>query len=357
MSALTRTAAALVVLAWGASAAQEAGAAEDGGAGAGAVDAGVPELKLAVLDVVVSGDASPALGRALADVAAAEASRVGVARVMTQADVATLLGIERQKQLLGCTDDSGCISEVASAMDVDRVLSAEVSVIEHTTLLAVRHVDVRRGRTLGRLTATLKDAGNAVLADAMRRLTHELLTGQKLDTSGVLKLAVDEPGARITLDGADLGASPLKEPVRRVLEGPHQVTVQKEGFVTWSSTVTVAAGAEVPVAVKLVPVAALTEVARSRAWTFGYVALGVSVAAGVAGLIFGFNARGAYERYQSATTRGAALQLHDAAAGQALIANVMFAVTGVAVLATAALLVTALVSDARAKPSGEVEAK
>lgn len=350
MNGLVRASVVLLMLA----ARVAAAAPDDAGA---PLDAGAPELKLAVLDVAVSGELSPLLRRALADVAATEASRIGAARVITQGEVATLLGIERQKQLLGCTDDSGCISEVASAMDVDRVLSSEVSIIEHTTLLVVRQIDVRKGRTLGRLTATLKDASQAVLLDAMRRLTHEVLTGNKLDTTGALRLAVEQPGARITLDGADLGTSPLKDPVRRVLEGPHQLVVQKEGFVTWSSTVTVTAGGELPVVVQLVPVAAFTESARSRAWTIGYVTLGITVAAGIAGIVFGALARSSYDRYDSATTRGAALQHHDTTAGQALIANVMFAVAGAGALATAALLVTAAVSDARATPSGEVEPK
>lgn len=51
----------------------------------------------------------------------------GRVKVTTQRDVVQLLGLERQKQLLGCSDESNsCLTELAGALGVDGVLSATI---------------------------------------------------------------------------------------------------------------------------------------------------------------------------------------------------------------------------------------
>lgn len=52
----------------------------------------------------------------------------GGVKVTTQRDVQQLLGLERQKQLLGCAEDSSsCLAELAGALGVDAVLSGSVA--------------------------------------------------------------------------------------------------------------------------------------------------------------------------------------------------------------------------------------
>lgn len=46
----------------------------------------------------------------------------------------------------------------------------------------------------------------------------------------------------------------------------------------WSSTVSVAAGAEVPVEADLVPIQLVSERARSRLWAWAFTASGAAVA-------------------------------------------------------------------------------
>ena len=302
--------------------------------------------RVVVLDFALAGSAHPDLARALADAAAAEAGKVPGLQVISQGEVVSLLGLERSKQMLGCSEDQGCMVELAGALNAERLLSGAVTVIEHTTLITVRLLDVRKSRTLNRAAATLLDATEAELMDAARRLAHEAVTGRKLDTTATIRVAVDRPGAQVSLDGKDLGLSPV--PAQRVLEGPHQVVVQRKGFVRWSSTVSVAAGAEVPVQVQLVSVQLLTEGARSRLWTWGWMATGVAVAATGSGILFGRMAQSSYDDYTRATTRSQAMSLHDTARQRATFANVSWAVAGASGAAAATMLVWAAVADARA---------
>jgi hypothetical protein len=309
-----------------------------------------PIHRLAVLDFTLAGSAHPDLARVLADAAAAGAAAAPDLQVLSQGDIAAMLGLEKTRQMLGCTEDQGCMAELAGALDSDRLLSGSLTILERTALLTVKVIDVRRSRTLARVTATLLDATERELVDGARRLGHEAATGERLDTTGVIRIAVDRAGATVTLDGRSLGPSPIREG-SRVLEGPHSITVQKDGFVRWSTTVMVQAGQTVPVSADLVPVQLLGEAARSRLWTWGWVSAGVAVAASGSGTYFGVQANRSYHAYQQETVRSRAVDLHDRARQQATMANVSWAVAGAGALAAGGLLVAAMVQDAAAAPA------
>jgi PEGA domain-containing protein len=304
--------------------------------------------RLAVLDFALAGSAHPDLARVLADAAAAGAAAAAPDhQVLSQGEVVALLGLERTRQMLGCTDDQGCMADLAGALDSDRLLAGSLTILERSALLSVRLLDVKRSRTLARANATLLDATERELVDAARRLAHEALTGKRLDTTGVVRIAVDRPGATVTLDGKALGESPLRE-APRVLEGPHAITVQRPGFVRWSTTVSVAAGQVVPVEVDLIPIQLLGEQARSRLWTWGWVSTGVAGAAAVSGAVFGAQARKSHRDYEQATTRSQAVDLADQTRTSAMVANVSWGVAGVAAVGAGYLLYSAMVEDARA---------
>jgi hypothetical protein len=55
----------------------------------------------------------------------------GGLKVVTPKEVASLLGMERQRQLLGCSDQGSCIAEIASALGADGVVQGEVARLEN----------------------------------------------------------------------------------------------------------------------------------------------------------------------------------------------------------------------------------
>ncbi len=307
-----------------------------------------PAHRLAVLDFALAGSAHPDLARVLSDAAAAGAAAAAPDhQVLSQGEVAALLGLERARQMLGCTDDQGCMADLAGALDSDRLLSGALTILERSALLSVRLLDVKKSRTLARANATLLDASERELQDAARRLAHEVLTGKRLDTTGTVRVVVDRPGATVTLDGKALGETPLKEALR-VTEGPHALMVQKPGYVRWSTTVSVTAGQVVPVEVDLIPIQLLGEQARSRLWTWGWVSTGVAGAAAASGVIFGAQAKSTHDDYLKATTRSQAVDLADKSRSQAMVANVSWGVAGVAAVGAGYLIYSAMVEDARA---------
>ncbi|HET6439737.1 MAG TPA: PEGA domain-containing protein [Anaeromyxobacter sp.] len=313
------------------------------GAGPAAAPA---KLRLAVLDFSLAGSAHPDLARVLSD-AAARGAEGSDYQIITQGEVAAVLGLDRLRQLLGCSDEESCLSDTARALDAERLLSGSLTILERTALVTVRLIDAHKGRTLSRASTSLLDATEKELVDAARRLSYEVITGKRLDTSGLLRLQVDRPGAAVTLDGKEIGKSPLSE-VPRVLEGPHTVVIQKDGYVRWSTTVSVPPGGEVPVEAQLIPVKLLGEAARSRLWSWAYASTGVTVVAVGGGLVFHKLADDSYARYKRATNRTDAQNLRDQTRQRATLANVSFGLAGAAAVGAGTLFILAARADARA---------
>ena len=82
--------------------------------------------KLAVLDFQAQGVPAET-AQALTTAASQHLASRGFFEVVTSADIQTLLGVERQKQLIGCSDSaSSCTAELAGAMGSRFVLSGSV---------------------------------------------------------------------------------------------------------------------------------------------------------------------------------------------------------------------------------------
>jgi hypothetical protein len=307
---------------------------------------GIGKMRLAILDFSLAGSAHPDLARVLADGAARGAEGADY-QIITQGEVAAVLGLDRMRTLLGCSDDQGCLSDAAGALDAERLLSGSLTILERTALITVRLIDARKGRTLARTSTTLLDATEKELVDAARRLAFEVVTGKRLDTSGVIRIQVDRPGAVVTLDGKELGRAPL-ESAPRVLEGPHSIVVQKEGYVRWSTTVSLTAGGEVPVQVELVPIRLLGEAARSRLWSWAYGTTGAAAVGLAAGFVFKRQADDSYAKYKKATNRTRAGELKNQTRQKSTLATVSFGLAGAAVVSAGTLYILAARADARA---------
>jgi TolB-like protein len=83
--------------------------------------------KLAVLDFQANG-ASTSLASAAGGVVANEIDRLGVFKVISADSLRAIIAVERQRQILGCTETT-CLSEIGGALGVDYLVSGRVSAI------------------------------------------------------------------------------------------------------------------------------------------------------------------------------------------------------------------------------------
>lgn len=108
------------------------------------IKVGVNELALVNLD--------PKLGGLYTGSLAQELSFQGV-RTVTGAEMAAVLGLERQRQLAGCPDDS-CRANLAEALGVDGLLVGTISKLESLFTLDVKVVRAGDGRALAFASTT-----------------------------------------------------------------------------------------------------------------------------------------------------------------------------------------------------------
>jgi hypothetical protein len=86
---------------------------------------------------------SQAQGDAFLDFFAQQLGRQGI-QVTTAREIAAALGLERQKQLLGCTEtSSSCLAELAGALGVDAILTGSIAQIGTGYTVALKVVRSR----------------------------------------------------------------------------------------------------------------------------------------------------------------------------------------------------------------------
>lgn len=117
--------------------------------------------KLAVMDLVGGAELDRAAQESLTASVAAEVARRGIFDVVSSKEMTTLLGLERQKQLLGCSEDkSSCLTELAGALGADLVLSGTIAHMGAAWTMNLQTTDAKTARTLGRSVRIARDLGD-----------------------------------------------------------------------------------------------------------------------------------------------------------------------------------------------------
>jgi len=76
-------------------------------------------------------------------------------RIVTQSEVAALIGLERQKQLLGCSEDSAeCLAEITGALGVEGLIVGNVAKFGDTYAITVRVLPAGGGQPMASASGT-----------------------------------------------------------------------------------------------------------------------------------------------------------------------------------------------------------
>lgn len=163
------------------------------------------KTKIAVLDVQdVSGDQA-AHARLLTQIITGELSRDGTLEVISSTQIRNMLGFEKQKQILGCTEGS-CLAEIGGALGVDYLLTGQIGKIGsryRLDLSLVEQAKARTAATVGEFLPAEEDA----LADAAVRMVTQLLdkAGLRKADSPALDAAISSSAPGTSHTGAYVG--------------------------------------------------------------------------------------------------------------------------------------------------------
>jgi hypothetical protein len=293
--------------------------------------AATAKQRLAVLELKAEG-ASAELATTLSQVVAEQAGKTPGFDAISQSEITALLNVQKQKQLLGCADES-CLAEIGGALGAKLVLNGTLGKLGDSYVLSLQLLDTHKGKIQARESRTIGGSLEALVA-AAKDLTHRLLTGKPLDTTGKIRFALMPPGAALTIDGTLIGHAPLENAIT-LEQGTHRVHAEADGYVPYDNTMQVVAGTTLFNEINLVSTKPLrAEASGGTQRTLGWILIGAAAATLGAGIYFGIQANNNYNSYTTAIYKvggpdlpGAQYYENQTAQNQTP-ANICFAVAG-----------------------------
>lgn len=163
--------------------------------------------RLAVLDLNAAGVA-PATVTSVQEAMTAQLAKRGFFSVISATDIRAMLGVERQRQLLGCNDESACTAEIANALGSRFVLSGTLSKLGDALQLSLQMLDTQKGQPVGRATR-LADTERALVGMLPWALAEATATPAPPKPSVVLPWTCIGLGAASLAVGGILGVTAL----------------------------------------------------------------------------------------------------------------------------------------------------
>lgn len=150
--------------------------------------------KLAVLEIRPLGTEA-ARAELVSEIALTEASAVKGYDVIGKSDIVSILGFEKQKAVLGCTDDSACLAELGGALGVDLVLVGSLGRIGALYRLDLKLVDSRRARIKGRVGVNVEGQEEKIVQATQRAVRALLDPDAKIALTGPNTIDLSAPAA------------------------------------------------------------------------------------------------------------------------------------------------------------------
>jgi TolB-like protein len=131
------------------------------------------KTKIAIFDFEdVTGNVGPQ-ARLLTQVATTEVLQGGKFDVISSAEVRSLIGLEKQRKLLGCQEDSSCLAEIGGALGVDFMITGQLGKLGERYRLDLRLLNTSRSAVAaseGQFIAGKDDALGDVCVTMVRKL-------------------------------------------------------------------------------------------------------------------------------------------------------------------------------------------
>jgi TolB-like protein len=253
-----------------------------------AVASAAGRTKIAVTEIKNVQGVQQGTATILSDIIVSEVAKQGY-DVISQSDINAMIGFEKQKKALGCSDaDSACLAEIGGALGVDFMVAGQVGQIGSRYRISLLLVDTKRAKVAAR-SAQFCDKNEDALAKAAETTLADLLrTARATEPSPPPVVAQPAPAATQP-------SQPPPQPPSAPATGPAA-----------AAPVTAAPAPATPPALKpsvpppaasagsLPPPPVAPAAARSRPWNGpAWITMGAGVALVAGGVVTGFMAKGA----------------------------------------------------------------
>lgn len=201
--------------------------------------------------------------------------------------------IDRQVDagLRDCTGEDKCLAAIGKQIGVDVMVSGSVGELGDNYILNVKAVDVATAKQIRKIQSDPLTGSPDELIEGIRVAAYKLLAPDQLH--GSIVVLSDLVGATVKLDGAEVGKTPLAQPLGQRALGAHVLRVEAEGYQPFEDKVVVRFQKSTRVVVRLVdkvdPNAPVRVVTRHREpwYSRWYVVAAIGVVAIGAGYYVG----------------------------------------------------------------------
>jgi hypothetical protein len=233
--------------------------------------------KIAVL-VVATADKDADLADNLTEVIIAYAAQHGGFEIAGKEEFRARLGVDSDRRAQACLDDISCLGRAGVSLGVRRIVAGSVWTRGKRYLFNLNLDNVQDGRVESRVFR-LVEGDVEDLIKAVQEASIELFRPRV--EPGKIQIASQPQGARVSIDNAYLGITPLISPT--LVAGKHNVRVEAADRFPWTSRVEVRPGEELQI--RLTP----ENLPLRRRWPVytAYAATGVAAAAFAAGGFLG----------------------------------------------------------------------
>jgi hypothetical protein len=231
--------------------------------------------KIAVL-VLGTSEKDAELADNLTEVLIAYVAQHGGFEIAGKEEFRARLGVENERRAQDCLDDISCLGRAGVSLGVRRIVAGSVGTRGKQFLFNLNLDNVEQGKVESRVFR-LVEGGVEDLIHAVQEASGELFRPHV--EPGKIQISTEHDGARVAIDNAYLGVTPLISGT--LLAGKHAVRVEADGHFPWASRVEVLPGQELQI--KLTG----ENLPRRRGWP-PTVAYGTAIAAGAALAVGGF---------------------------------------------------------------------
>jgi hypothetical protein len=163
------------------------------------------------------------------------------------------------EQMGGQCLDGQCELEIGRTIGAALIVTGEVRKLEGAYLCDLKIHDTKKGSLLA--VEPFRADDPLALLDRTPAAAERLVTtgiARAVGGEGTIELDVRDEGARVLLDGAEVGRGPVRKSIVTPI-GMHRVVVDLEGHATWESAVSVQPRSPTVVSPRLAPLAGVSD--------------------------------------------------------------------------------------------------
>jgi hypothetical protein len=148
-------------------------------------------------------------------------------RVLSMDETLARGGAEFQNALADCRGEPRCLSRLVGKVDAKYLLVITATVLGDTRIVGSRLIDLSALVVLGEAVDEVAPSSNVL--DSVPVRIKASIPAELWDPFGSLTIAVNEPGAQLSVNGRPVGLSPIR-PLGYLTPGEYKIDATKEGF-------------------------------------------------------------------------------------------------------------------------------